>query len=169
MAHLLASNNCNNCHRQIASGTKDYYVHLPFLCGRYHSDLAEQVMKNRDRNLSMGIISTTVGGGVLAVGGARLATVGKIGNMTGKVLGGALSVLGLVTGVIDIVDAATESAPPLPACKKCGKSELELPGCTLVCESCGVDCKGSWRSADKESHCCKVCEMCWQKTTSRHT
>ena len=135
MAHLLASDQCVQCQRQIAPGTRNYYIHLPFVCHRYHSDLAERAMQNRDLNLSRSIIGTTVGGGVLAVGAGRLATVGKIGGMTSKVLGGALGVLSIVTGIIDIVDAATESAPPLPACRRCGETELKLPGCILVCET----------------------------------
>ena len=165
MAHLLASDQCVQCQRPIASGKEGYYIHLPFLCYRYHSDLAEKAMKNRDLNLSKSIISTSLGGGVLAVGAGRLATVGKIGTLTSKALGGVLGVLGIVTGIIEIVDAATESAPPLPSCEECGDSELDLPGCMVICQSCGVDCKGSWKNADERTNCCQVCEACFRMTT----
>lgn len=165
-AHLLViDRNCQVCKRQIPIGAKKCYIHLPLLCGRYHSDLADQVMKNRDLNLSKSIISTSVGGGVLVAGAGRLAAVGKIGAATGKVLGGALGALSVVTGIIEIVDAATEEAPPLPPCKKCDMGELELPGCILVCENCGIVNGESWRSGDKKNHCCQVCESCWDMTT----
>ena len=96
----------------------------------------------------------------LAVGAGRLATVGKIGANTTKALGGAFVGLGAVVSVIDIVDAATEKAPPLPPCKRCGKPEAENPGCILVCGRCGIECI-SWRDADSKNHCYQVCEECY--------
>ena len=116
--------------------------------------------QNRELHLANGILSASVGGGTLAVGAGRLATVGKIGKVTGKCLGGALAALGVVTSVIDIVDAATEKAPDLPKCNRCGKAEGERPGCILVCQTCGVECN-DWKDANAEHHCYKVCEDCY--------
>ena len=165
MAHLLVSDDCALCKRQLNPGAK-HYIHLPQICSWYHSDLADQVAKNHDLTLAQNIIKTSVGGCVFAVAMGRLAYAGKIGRMTGSVLGGLLSDLCFVTGIIDIVLTAKESAPPLPACKKggCGEHELTLPGCILMCGSCGVDCKGSWRNADSDKNCCQVCEICWSMT-----
>ena len=81
-----------------------------------------------------GILSTTVGGGTLAVGAGRLAVVGKVGQVTTKCIGGALAALCVVTSAIDIVDASTEHAPELPKCKRCNKAEADEPGCLLVCQ-----------------------------------
>ena len=51
---------------------------------------------------------------MLPVSAGRLAIVGKIGNVADKCIGGALAGLGVITSVIDIVDAATEEASRLP-------------------------------------------------------
>ena len=59
-----------------------------------------------------------------------------------------------------IVDAATEEAPELPKCKRCGRAEAEQPGCILVCRACGVECN-DWRDASPKHHCFKVCEDCY--------
>ena len=158
MAHLLKSDVCGYCQQDIVG--RKYYIHIPALCAFYHNDVADQVRKNSDTNLAKGIIETTVGGGALAVGAGRLATVGKVGAVTGKVIGGALSVVGGVVSVIEIVDAATEKPPELSACKRCGKPEIENPGCTLVCGRCGVECN-SWKDADAKNHCLQVCSGCY--------
>ena len=122
--------------------------------------MADQVKRNRDLTLATGILNATVGGGTLAVSAARLAIVGKIGKVTGKCIGGAMAGLSVVTSVIDIVDAATEKAPELPKCKRCGHSEAEQPGCILVSRGCGVECN-EWRDASPKHHCFKVCEDCY--------
>ena len=157
-AHLLDRNICGCCSKSI--GERAYYIHQPAFCLYHHSDVADQVKSNRDLSLAKGILSATVGGGVLAVRAGRLAIVGEIGNVTGKCIGGALAGLGVITSVIDIVDAATEEAPELPKCKRCGRAEAEQPGCILVCRACGVECN-DWRDASPKHHCFKVCEDCY--------
>ena len=158
MAHLLKKNRCSSCKGSLQGGT--YYIHHPVLCSYYHSDVADQIRKNRDLHLATGILNATVGGGTLAVSAGRLAVVGKIGSVTGKCIGGALAGVGVITSVIDIVDAATEEAPALPKCKNCGQAEAEKPGCILVCQGCGVKCN-DWRDASAEHHCYEVCEDCY--------
>ena len=76
--------------------------------------MADQIKRNRDLTLATGILNATVGGGALAVSAGRLAIVGKIGNVAGKCIGGALVDLSVITSVTDIVDAATEEVPRLP-------------------------------------------------------
>ena len=158
MEHLLKSNVCGGCRKTITG--RIYYIHLPALCSYYHKDTADQVRKNRDLKLATGILETTVGGGALAVGAGRLATVGKVGSVTSKCIGGALGVVGGVVSIIDIVDASTEKAPPLASCKRCEKPEAEIPGCTLVCSRCGVECN-NWRDANSKDHCVQVCSDCF--------
>lgn len=158
MAHLFKTDDCGYCNR-IISGEK-HYIHHPALCSLYHNDSADQMKRNRDLRLAAGIMQVSVGGGALAISAGRLATVGKIGAQTSKALGGAMVGLGAIISVVDIVDAATEKAPPLPPCKRCGKPEAENPGCILICIRCGVECS-SWRDADSRNHCFQVCNECY--------
>ena len=158
MAHLLKTDKCATCN-EVISGRK-YHIHHPALCAFFHRDGADQALKDDRLKLAAGIIQTTVGGGVLAVGAGRLAIVGKIGNLTGKAIGGALAGVGVVASVYEIVDAATEEAPPLAPCKSCGRPEVEHPGCILICRRCNVECN-SWRDADSGHYCYEVCARCY--------
>ena len=76
-----------------------------------------------------------------------------------KCISGALACLGVVTGVIDNVDAATQEAPELPKCEHCGHAEAEQPGCILICKGCAVE-SNDWRDASAKHKCFKVCEDC---------
>lgn len=165
---ILEDDSCDSCGRSFnvccscfgARNKKRRYIHIPNACVSYHYDTAKTAMQFRDLELTRHIAEATIGGGVLAVRAGRLAVVGKVGTLTSKALGGAMAGLGVITGVIDIVEAVNEKPPPLPLCTRCGKPEMEQPGCTLVCMNCGVECT-SWRDGTKSKHCAKVCDACW--------
>ena len=63
-----------------------------------------------------------------------------------KCISGALAGLGVITSVIDNVDAATQEAPELPKCEHCGHAEAEQPGCILICKGYAVE-SNDWRDA----------------------
>ena len=164
MAHLLEKNTCNCCDQWIDK--RAYYIHHPARCRYYHSDEADQQKGNRDFTLATGILDLDnrvgkVGDGTLPLSAASLVIVSKIGIVTGKKILGAMEGLSVATSVMDMVDAATEKAPELPKCKRCGHSEAEQPGCILVCRRCRVECN-DWRDASPKHHCLKVCEDCYR-------
>ena len=76
-----------------------------------------------------------------------------------KCISEALAGLGVITGVIDNVDAATQEAPELPKCEHCGHAEAEQPGCILIFKRWGVE-SNDWRDASAKHKCFKVCEDC---------
>ena len=68
---------------------------------------------------------------------------------------GLKQVLGVITSVIDIVDAATEEAPEIPKCEHCGHAEAEQPGCIMICKGCAVE-SNDWRDASAKHKCFAV-------------